>query len=99
MLAIISELYYIMTGGDSGLDYGRYYDISREKARRMLEAGCVQRFPGHAAEPPSKAQDRGFKDPKGFLESGFHLGRFIGTSNAYSPMKIDLVRSGQWHMN
>ncbi len=94
VLAIISELYYIMTGGDSGLDYGRYYDISREKARRMLEAGCVYSDFGTRRRASFKAQDTVIKAMKDFQECGSYPGRFIGTSNVYFAMKYDLVPVG-----
>ena len=41
MLAIISELYYIVTGEDKAFDYGDYARRSVDKARRLIEAGCV----------------------------------------------------------
>ena len=41
VLAIISELYYRMTGEDSRFDYEDYYRKTYRKAVRLLEAGCV----------------------------------------------------------
>ena len=41
VLAIISELYYIMTREDHSLDYDDYYIRSKEKARRLIAEGCV----------------------------------------------------------
>lgn len=41
VLAIISELYYMMTGQDKEFDYDSYYAKSYDKARRLIEAGCT----------------------------------------------------------
>ena len=41
VLAIISELYYIVTGQDETFDYKDYYKKSYEKAVKLLNAGCV----------------------------------------------------------
>ena len=41
ILAIISELYYIMTGDDRKFDYDDYYRKTREKGQKLLEAGCI----------------------------------------------------------
>lgn len=40
ILAIISELYYRMTGAYRRFDYDAYYRKSYEKGRQLLEAGC-----------------------------------------------------------
>ena len=41
VLAIISELYYIMTDHTDEFDYDEYYKKSYGKAVRLLEAGCI----------------------------------------------------------
>ncbi|MBO6254032.1 MAG: nicotinate phosphoribosyltransferase, partial [Bacteroidaceae bacterium] len=41
VLAIISELYYIMTNQTDKLNYEEYYDKAYHKAERLLKAGCV----------------------------------------------------------
>ena len=41
VLAIISELYYIMTKKDIAFDYEAYYKKSYQKAVKLLEAGCT----------------------------------------------------------
>lgn len=40
-LAIISELYYMVTGQSETVDYDDFYRRSYRKAERLLEAGCV----------------------------------------------------------
>ena len=41
VLAIISDLYYEMTGQDKLFDYDAYYTKTYKKAERLLQAGCV----------------------------------------------------------
>lgn len=41
MLAIISELYFLMTGQTAEVDYEDFYDRSWRKGERLLGAGCV----------------------------------------------------------
>ena len=41
VLAIISELFYMMTGQTTKLDYKSLYDKTCHKAERLLAAGCV----------------------------------------------------------
>lgn len=94
VLAIISELYYIMTGQTGAFDYEKYYDISYAKARRMIEAGCTYSDFGTRRRASFKAQDtvtRAMKDCQLDMEGP---GRFIGTSNVYLAMKYDLTPVG-----
>ncbi|MDE6794923.1 MAG: nicotinate phosphoribosyltransferase, partial [Muribaculaceae bacterium] len=57
VLAIISELYYIMTGQAEGLDYAAYYEKSWHKAARLLDGGCVFSDFGTRRRASFKAQD------------------------------------------
>ena len=41
ILAIVSELYYIVTGQEAAMDYDAFAEVSSAKARRLLEAGCM----------------------------------------------------------
>lgn len=41
LLAIVSELYYMMTGEEKRFDLDDYYDRSYRKAERLIEAGCM----------------------------------------------------------
>ncbi|MBD5268507.1 MAG: nicotinate phosphoribosyltransferase [Bacteroides sp.] len=94
VLAIISELYYMMTGEASSLDYDSYYIKSQDKARRLIEAGCVFSDMGTRRRASFKAQDTFIKTMKECNESMSGPGKFIGTSNVYFAMKYDLVPIG-----
>ena len=94
MLAIISELYYIMTGQSESLDYDAYYEKTFEKGRRLLEAGCsfsdfwTRRRASFAAQ---ETVIRALRD-SGIEAEG--EGRFVGTSNVYFAMKYGLTPVG-----
>lgn len=95
VLAIISELYYMMTGESAMLDYDAHYRRSAEKARRLIEAGCVFSDLGTRRRASFEAQDvavRAMKECRDSMPSG--AGRFIGTSNVYLAMKYDLTPVG-----
>lgn len=94
VLAIISELYYIMTGQAGAFDYDSYYAKSRDKARRMIEAGCTFSDFGTRRRASFKAQDTAIRAMKECHDSMQGPGKFIGTSNVYLAMKYDLVPVG-----
>lgn len=94
VLAIVSELYYIMTGEDKSFDYGQYYAKSYEKARRLIEAGCTFSDFGTRRRASFEAQDTAIRAMKECQETLAGPGRFIGTSNVYFAMKYDLVPVG-----
>lgn len=94
VLAIISELYYMMTGEDSLFDYDLYYTKSYGKARRLIEAGCMFSDFGTRRRASFMAQETAVKAMKDCQESIHGLGKFIGTSNVYLAMKYDLVPIG-----
>ena len=54
LLAIISELYYMMTGADRCFDYRAYYDKTAEKGRRLLQDydAVMDKVAEHAAGLP-----------------------------------------------
>ena len=94
VLAIISELYYMVSGTERLLDYDSYYKASYGKAQRLLDAGCVFSDFGTRRRASFKAQDtavRAMKDCQGERQ---HKGRFVGTSNVYFAMKYDLTPIG-----
>lgn len=94
VLAIISELYYIMTGQSEGLDYDAYYEKTFEKGRRLLEAGCSFSDFGTRRRASFAAQEtviRALRD-SGMEAEG--AGRFVGTSNVYFAMKYGLTPVG-----
>ena len=94
VLAIISELYYIMTGEAEKLDYEGYYRKSHYTARRLIEAGCPFSDFGTRRRASFQAQDTVVKAMKNCQDTMSGPGRFIGTSNVYFAMKYDLVPIG-----
>lgn len=94
VLAIISELYYMMTGLDAKFDYDAHYIRSYEKARRLTEAGCLFSDFGTRRRASFRAQETAIRAMKDYRETGSGLGHFIGTSNVYFAMKHDLTPIG-----
>lgn len=94
VLAIISELYYIMTGESGKLDYDYHYHQSYEKARRMIEADCMFNDFGTRRRASFKAQDIAVKAMKDCNDRLTGPGKFVGTSNVYLAMKYDLTPIG-----
>ncbi|MDE6136948.1 MAG: nicotinate phosphoribosyltransferase [Muribaculaceae bacterium] len=94
VLAIVSELFYVMTGQDRMFDYGECYVKSQEKARRLIEAGCVFSDFGTRRRASFQAQDTAVRAMKECQEVMTGPGRFMGTSNVYFAMKYDLVPIG-----
>lgn len=94
VLAIISELYYIMTGDDRHFDYADYYSRSYTKARRLIEAGCTFSDFGTRRRASFEAQETVVRAMKDCREAIPGSGRFTGTSNVYLAMKYDLTPIG-----
>lgn len=94
VLAIISELYYIMTGQEKVFEYDSYYTKSYAKARRIIQAGCTFSDFGTRRRASFRAQDTVIRAMKDCQESKEGPGRFTGTSNVYFAMKYDLVPVG-----
>lgn len=92
VLAIVSELYYMMTDEDRYFDYDLYYDNSQEKARRLIEAGCKFSDFGTRRRASFEAQDTAIRAMKECPAEG--PGKLIGTSNVYFAMKYDLIPIG-----
>ena len=92
VLAIISELYYMMTGLDSKLDYNAYYRAAQRKASRLIGEGCMFSDFGTRRRASFLAQDTAVRAMKECVAEGD--GRLIGTSNVYLAMKYDLVPMG-----
>lgn len=92
VLAIISEMYYMMTGQDKWFDYGSYYIKTGDKARRLIEAGCTFSDFGTRRRASFEAQDTAIRAMKECKAPG--AGKFFGTSNVYFAMKYDLVPIG-----
>ncbi len=94
VLAIISELYYIMTGEAESFDYEMYYDKSYEKAEKLLNAGCVYSDFGTRRRVSLEAEDTVVRAMKDCYNSRSWNGKFVGTSNVYLAMKYDLLPVG-----
>lgn len=94
VLAIISELYYIMTGQTDKLDYEVCYKKSYAKAERLLDAGCIYSDFGTRRRASLEAEDTVVRAMKDCQNSREWPGRFVGTSNVYLAMKHDLLPVG-----
>lgn len=94
VLAIISELYYMMTGEAQTLDYDAYYQKSFEKGRRLLEAGCEFSDFGTRRRASFESQETVVRAMVDCSKAVTTKGRFAGTSNVYLAMKYDLTPIG-----
>ncbi len=94
VLAIVSELYYMMTGQSKELDYASYYEKTKKKGERLIEAGCMFSDFGTRRRASFEAQDTVVRALKDSCESSCGKGRFTGTSNVYLAMKYDLTPIG-----
>ncbi len=92
VLAIISELYYIMTGQEASLDYGVCHERSYEKARRLIEAGCMFSDFGTRRRASFASQDTVVSAMKQCQSEMSGPGSFVGTSNVYFAMKIPVIK-------
>lgn len=94
ILAIISELYYIVTGQADTFDYDACYARSDLKAARLIEAGCVFSDFGTRRRASFRAQDTVVRAMAARTRRAGGPGKFIGTSNVYLAMKYDLTPTG-----
>lgn len=94
VLAIISELYYIMTHQTKHFDYVDYYKKSYAKAERLLDAGCFYCDFGTRRRVSLEAEEVVVRAMKDCYYSRQWNGKFIGTSNVYLAMKYDLLPVG-----
>lgn len=94
VLAIVSELYYLMTGEASKADYEEYYSRSCQKAERMIKGGCTFSDMGTRRRLSFRAQDVAVRAMKEANDSVGGPGLFIGTSNVYFAMKYGLTPIG-----
>lgn len=94
VLAIISELYYMMTGLLDKVDFDLYYKRTFQKAERLLEAGCVYSDFGTRRRISFQTEDIVVRAMKDCYGSKNWKGRFVGTSNVYLAMKYDLLPVG-----
>lgn len=94
VLAIISELYYEMTGEAAKFDYEAFSKSSSEKARRLIEAGCIFSDFGTRRRASFRTQ---FEAVKAMSECSRKLkgpGKLIGTSNVWLAKEFGLTPIG-----
>ena len=98
IMAIISELYYIMTNKNIAFDYDEYYKLSYKKCERLLDAGCIFSDFGVRRRSDFKTEEIVIKAFKDCYQSrnweSLTGGKFVGTSNVYLAMKYDLTPIG-----
>lgn len=94
ILAIISELFYIMTGQDGAFDYKILSDKSYEKARRLIAGGCAYSDFGTRRRASFRAQETAIAAMRACQKDCPGPGKFSGTSNVYLAMINDLVPMG-----
>ncbi len=94
VLAIISELYLMMTGRDAGLDLAAFAEKTRAKAERLIRNGCIFSDFGTRRRASFAAQEAAIRALAGADAAASGPGRFTGTSNVYFAMKYDLVPVG-----
>lgn len=92
ILAIISELYNIMTG--RRLDLESFGKRTFTKGRRLLEAGCVFSDFGTRRRASFAAQNKAIAALKAAQDEIHGPGTFMGTSNVWFAMNYDLVPIG-----
>lgn len=94
VLAIISELFYILTGQSDTFDYDAYFKKSYTKAERLISAGCSFSDFGTRRRASFKAQETVVHAMSECSRKTNGAGRFVGTSNVYLAMKYDLMPIG-----
>ncbi len=97
VLAIISELYYMMTGQDCKINLESHYENSYRKAEKLIKAGCHFSDFGTRRRASFSAQEytvKAMKECDTNLRSTYPNGKFVGTSNVYLAMKYDLTPIG-----
>ena len=94
LLAIVSELYYILTGLDKQFDYQDYAIRAKAKARRMLDAGCSFIEFGTRRRASFEAQNNVVRSMKNEAIQNPGKGSLVGTSNVYLAMANNLKPIG-----
>lgn len=94
LLAIISELNYIMSGEAETFDTTDYYDRTFEKGRRLIEAGCYFSEFGTRRRASAEIQRVAVEALRDADAKSGGPGRFTGTSNVYLAMEYDLTPIG-----
>lgn len=94
LLAIVSELYYLLTGEFRWIDHRAFEKASREKAARLIEAGCVFSDFGTRRRFSSFAQRACVMEMARYAKTAKGPGRFVGTSNVWLAKEFDLTPIG-----
>lgn len=94
VLAIISELYYILTGKQKLIDLEYCRQTATQKARRLLNAGCTFSDFGTRRRASFKAQQTTVEAMALCNNSEKAPGRFTGTSNVRLAMQYNLTPVG-----
>lgn len=92
ILAIVSELYYVMTGLDKYFDLDDFARRTAEKTALLIRGGCLFSDFGTRRRASFAAQDVAIQAILGCPRDG--RGNFTGTSNVYLAMKHDLLPIG-----
>lgn len=94
VLAIISELYGIMTGALESVDLEDYGRRTAAKATRLIENGCKFSDFGTRRRASFAVQDAAVAAMKRRSDIMAGPGEFVGTSNVYLAMRHDLKPIG-----
>lgn len=95
ILAIVSELYNMITGEESHIQLESFFEQSYQKGCRLLEAGCSFSDFGTRRRASFSAQDTLVRAMIKAREDNPDVkGVFVGTSNVYFAMKYDLIPIG-----
>ncbi|KAK4054474.1 nicotinate phosphoribosyltransferase [Microbotryomycetes sp. JL201] len=92
VMSIVSEAYF--TYIDTAWDYVGQYELAKEKATRLYEAGCITSEFGTRRRRTYQAQDiviRGLMDANKVTQGP---GKLAGTSNVHFAQKYDLTPIG-----
>ena len=99
-LSIVSELHHTLTGELEKIDLEEYYNLSYEKARRMLSAGLIvsefgtrRRFSLDVEEQAVRAFIAADRDLRKELGDAYK-GSFPGTSNVWLAYKYGVLPIG-----
>lgn len=94
LLAIISELYFRMTGEADQINYDQFAVQTAGRGRRLIDAGCTFSDFGTRRRASFRAQEIAVGELNRSNLSANGTGRFIGTSNVYLAMKHDVMPVG-----
>lgn len=94
ILALVSELYYIMTGLNSRFDYNTFAAKSRAKARALIANDCVFSDFGTRRRASFEAQKHAVGAITACQQEMGGEQRFMGTSNVYLAMENNLTPMG-----